>query len=69
VVIALKQNNIPTTLTIIQTLQYTEGSKSTEYVVVLSDNSGNPSKQITLIQSKDTNVTVVTDVSVLPPPA
>jgi hypothetical protein len=62
IISTLKHNNIDTTTTTISSLQTIDGPKSIQYTVVLEDSSGNPSKQVTIIQSKDTQETTVTDV-------
>jgi hypothetical protein len=59
---ALKHSNIDTTTTTISTLQTIEGPRAIEYIVVLSDASGSPIKQVTIVQSKESEQTIVTDV-------
>ena len=65
VVETLKKNNINTVSTKIESLQYTEGPTSTEYVVVLSDKSNNPTKQVTIVEDKQTKQTTVIDYTTL----
>lgn len=52
VVQTLKTNSISISPSNIASLQYTEGPKSIQYVAVLNDNNGNPSKQVTIIEEK-----------------
>lgn len=51
---ALKKNGIDTTTTKIESMQYTENTKSIEYVAVLADSKGNAVKQVTISQDKQT---------------
>lgn len=62
VVQTLKNNKIPAD---IESLRYTEGPKSTEYVVVLNDKNGNPTKQVTITENKETKETQIIDYTTL----
>ena len=59
---ALKKTNIDVSANNISTLQTVEGPQSIEYTVVLANPSGTPTKQVSAVQSKDTQQTVVTDI-------
>ena len=65
VVKTLEKNHITTVDTKIESLQTTEGPKSIEYVVVLSDKQGHPTKQITITEDKETKETTVIDYTTL----
>ena len=65
VVETLKHNDIKINPSDIESLQYTEGSKSTEYVVVLKDSNGNPTKQVTITEDKKTKQTAIIDFTTL----
>lgn len=65
VISALKKTTIDLTSNTISTLQTVEGPKAVEYTVVLADASGTPTKQVTVVQSKESQQTVVTDVVTL----
>ena len=62
VIETLKKNNIKAD---IESLQYTEGPKSIEYVVVLTDTNGQPTKQVTITENKETKETTIIDYTTL----
>lgn len=62
IISTLKHNNIDTTTIKISSLETIEGPKSIQYTVVLEDSNGNPTKQVTIVQSKETEQTTVIDV-------
>ncbi len=61
----LTKNNIDTSSSKIESIQTVEGPKSIEYTLVLGDLLGKPTKQVTVIQSKETNQTTVIDITSL----
>ena len=61
VVETLKKSSINIDSSKIESLQTTEGPKSTEYVAVLVDSHGTPSKQVTITQDKVTKETTIID--------
>lgn len=65
VVETLKHNDIRINPSDIESLQYTEGPKAIEYVVVLKDSNGNPTKQVTITQDKKTKQTAIIDFTTL----
>ena len=65
VIKTLEQNHISSTESHIESLQTTEGPKSIEYVVVLADAHGHPTKQVTINEDKATKVTSVVDYTTL----
>lgn len=65
IITTLTKNNIDTSSSKIQSIQTVEGPKSIEYTLVLGDLLGNPTKQVTVIQSKQTNKTTVIDITSL----
>ena len=60
VIKTLKQNDI-TTYDKIESLQYTEGPRSIQYIAVLADKNNNPTKQVTITEDKETKKTTVID--------
>lgn len=65
VLLTLADNNIGVSPEQIESLQYTEGPKSVEYVAVLKDSNGQPYKQLTLLHDKPTNTTTIIDETIL----
>lgn len=61
VVETLKKSSINIDSSKIESLQTTEGPKSIEYVAVLVDSHGTPSKQVTITQDKVTKETTIID--------
>ncbi len=57
----LTENKIQVNATQIESLQYTEGPKSIEYIAVIKDSTGHPYKQVTLIEDKTTKITTIVD--------
>jgi hypothetical protein len=64
---ALKKNGIDTTVIKLESMQYTEGPKAIEYVAVLADSKGNPTRQVTISQDKQTKEITLIDNRVLEP--
>jgi hypothetical protein len=63
IITALKQNNIDTTTNKISSLETVEGPNSIQYTLVLGDLLGNPTKQVTISQDKQSSVTTLIDVT------